>query len=95
MQSERALGVAVGTLQEGGRFVAAGVKLASGIRGFVLNPVTIAYSRPAVTNLSGVDPPWALMERLLGPLEVEEHLSGTAHIARSVKPSIKEPERRT
>jgi demethylmenaquinone methyltransferase/2-methoxy-6-polyprenyl-1,4-benzoquinol methylase len=86
MRSERALGVAVGALRAGGRSVAAGVKLASGIRGLLLNPITVTYSIPAITDLSGMDRPWVILERLLGGLEVEEFLCGTAYIARGVKP---------
>jgi class 3 adenylate cyclase/YHS domain-containing protein len=94
MHSRRALGVAVDALRTGGRCTAAGAKLTSGIRGVVLNPITVAYSRPAVTDLSGMDRPWVLLERLLGRLEVEEHLWGTAYVARGVKPSIEELARR-
>lgn len=93
--SERALQVAIRALRTGGRFVAAGVKLASGVRGLLLNPLTLAYSLPAVTNVSGLDRPWAGAERLLDHLDIEEHLAGTAYVARGVKLSIDELARRT
>ena len=85
MHSERALSVAVRALRDGGCFVAAGAKLTSGLRGRLLNAITLAYSLPAITNVSGLDRPWALLEELLGPLEVQEHLRGTAYVARGVK----------
>lgn len=85
MRSPGALRNAVTALRPGGRFVAAGVKRASGVRGLLLNPVTAAYSRPAVSSLEGMDRPWAELEQLMGPLEVDEHVLGTAYIARGVK----------
>ena len=93
--SDRALQVAIRALRTGGRFVAAGVKLANGIRGLLLNSLTLAYSLPAVTNVSGLDRPWAGAERMLGHLDIEEHLAGTAYVARGVKLSIDELARRT
>jgi hypothetical protein len=55
------------------------------LRGLVLNPVTVSYSRTAITNLAGFDRPWAHLERRLGTIEVEERLLGTAYIARGIK----------
>ena len=77
-------------LRTGGRLVAAGVKLASGVRGLLLNPLTLAYSLPAVTDVSGLDRPWAGAERMLGHLDVEAYVAGTAYVARGVKLSIDE-----
>jgi ubiquinone/menaquinone biosynthesis C-methylase UbiE len=85
MQSDAALEAATAALRQGGRFVAAGAKRTSGLRGLLLNTVTVAYSRPAITNLDGFDRPWAHLEWRLGSLEVEDHLWGTAYIARGVK----------
>ncbi|MBI4830683.1 MAG: hypothetical protein HY801_03845 [Candidatus Lindowbacteria bacterium] len=59
--------------------------MSSGIRGILLNPITVLYSRPAVTNLSGMERPYANLENLLGKLDLEEYLFGTAYIARGVK----------
>ena len=85
MNSPLAIEKAVIALRLGGRFVAAGVKRATGARGLLLNPVTIAYSRPAVTNLANLDRPWIHLERLLGHLDVEERLWGSAYIARGTR----------
>jgi hypothetical protein len=50
-----------------------------------LNPLTLAVSLPAITHLAGLDRPWALLEARLGALEVEEHLWGSAYLARGIK----------
>jgi hypothetical protein len=71
--------------RQGGRIVAAGAKRTTGLRGLVLNPVTVTCSRTAISNLDGFDRPWAHLERRLGPLQVEERLWGTACIARGIK----------
>jgi len=85
LQSDAAIEMALAALRPGGRIVAAGAKRATGLRGLMLNPVTVSYSRTAVTSLEGFDRPWAHLERRLGPLEVEERLLGTAYIARGIK----------
>ena len=85
MSSERALERAVTALHVGGRFVAAGAKRAGGLRGLLLNQITLAYSRPFITNTSGTARPWAHLEDLLGPLDVEERLWGSAYIAHGAK----------
>ena len=85
MQSDAAIETAAAALRQGGRLVAAGAKRTTGWRGMLLNPLTITYSRTAITNLDGFDRPWAHLERRLGRAEVEERLWGTAYIARSVK----------
>jgi demethylmenaquinone methyltransferase/2-methoxy-6-polyprenyl-1,4-benzoquinol methylase len=94
MTSPRALDVALGALRPGGRFVAAGVKLVRGRRGVLLNPLTLAVSLPAITHVAGLDRPWALLEARLGALEIEEHLWGTAYLARGIKPSLHRCRRR-
>lgn len=81
MNAHRALERAVNALRIGGRFVAVGGKRASSVRGMLLNPITLAYSLPFITTFSGTARPWAQLERLLGPLEIEERLWGTAYIA--------------
>ena len=85
MNSPVALENALAALRLGGRFVAAGVKRATGVRGLLLNPVTVAYSRTAVTSLANFDRPWVHLQQLLGHLEIEDQLSGTAYIARGTK----------
>ncbi len=90
MNSKRAIERAVRALRPGGRFVAAGAKRASGLHGLLINPVTLAYSLPFVTNLSGTARPWTHLEHLLGPLDVEERLWGTAYIAHGVKRATQE-----
>jgi hypothetical protein len=85
MRSEKALARAIRTLRAGGRFVAAGAKLAGGMRGLVLDQITIAYSLPAITTRSGLDRPWSLLEIQLGALKVEEHLLGMAYVTEGVK----------
>jgi ubiquinone/menaquinone biosynthesis C-methylase UbiE len=86
MRSHAALTRAVDALRPGGRFVAAGAKLARGPFGrLLLNFVTVAYSRPAITNFTGFDRPWAILEQLVGPLDVEEHLCGSAYLAYGLK----------
>ncbi len=85
MQSDAAIETAAAALRHGGRIVAAGAKRTAGLRGLVLNPATVSYSRTAISNLDGLDRPWAHLERRLGPLEVEDRLWGTAYVARGIK----------
>ena len=85
MNSPVALEKALAALRPGGRVVAAGVKRAEGVRGLVFNPITRAYSSTAVTSLANFDRPWLHLERLLGRLEVEDQLWGTAYIASATK----------
>jgi len=85
MNSPVALEKALAALRPGGRVVAAGVKRADGVRGLVFNPITRAYSSTAVTSLANFDRPWVHLERLLGRLEVEDQLWGTAYIASATK----------
>lgn len=85
MRSRAALGRAIESLRPGGRFVAAGAKLAGGMWGWAVNPVTLAYSRTAITNLTGFGRPWMVLEDVIGTLEVETHLWETAYLASGVK----------
>jgi ubiquinone/menaquinone biosynthesis C-methylase UbiE len=85
LQSDLAIETAAAVLRQGGRFVAAGATRTGGLRGLVLNPVTVNYSRTAISNLDGFDRPWLHLERRLGSLEVAERLWGTAYIARGIK----------
>ncbi len=84
IHSRRAVERAVRALRSRGRFVAAGAKQAGGLRGVVLNPITLAQSLPFIT-MPLTASPWTHLEDLLGPLEVEERLLGSAYIARGVK----------
>ena len=85
MNSPDALARALAALRSGGRIVTAGVKRASGAQGVLLNPLTKAYSSSAVTSLANFDRPWIHLESLLGHLELESQLLGTAYIARGTK----------
>lgn len=80
-----AIGRALAALRVGGRFVAAGVKKAGGLAGFLLNPLTALYSSPFVSSFAGAERPWATLESLLGRLEVSEAAFGTAYIASGTK----------
>lgn len=85
MGSRSALERAVRALRVGRRAVAAGGKRASGVRGLLLNPVILAYAIPFVTTLSETRRPWRRLEELIGPLDVEERLWGSAYVACGVK----------
>jgi demethylmenaquinone methyltransferase/2-methoxy-6-polyprenyl-1,4-benzoquinol methylase len=85
MHSKAAVERAVRALHPGGRFVATGVKLASGLHGRLLDPITRAYSVTAIT-VPITPAPWAHLEGLLVSLQVTEELWGTAYIAHGVKP---------
>ena len=90
MTSRRAVERAVCALRPSGNFMAAGSKRAVGLRGLLLNQITLAYSRPFITNTSGTTRPWAHLEDLLGPLNVEERLWGSIYIAYGVKQMTQE-----
>ena len=85
MHSKAAVERSLRALRPGGRFVATGVKLAGGVRGALLNPVTRAYSVSAIT-VPITPAPWKHLEGLLEPLEVTEEAWGTAYVAHGVKP---------
>jgi hypothetical protein len=53
--------------------------------GRIVNPVTLAYSRTAITDFTGFDRPWTILEELIGTLDVEVHLWNTAYLAGGVK----------
>jgi demethylmenaquinone methyltransferase/2-methoxy-6-polyprenyl-1,4-benzoquinol methylase len=83
MLSPVALPRAVAVLAPGGRVVAAGVKLVRGWRGWLVNPITVAYSLPAITtrDVEGSFRPYAVLERLLDEVDVEESLLGSHYLA--------------
>jgi demethylmenaquinone methyltransferase/2-methoxy-6-polyprenyl-1,4-benzoquinol methylase len=93
MRSPAALDTALRALRPGGRFVAAGVKLAHGLRGALLNPLTLAVSLAAITNVTGLERPWSLLEERLGTLDVEERMEGGAYLAIGTQRTASGPER--
>ncbi len=91
MNSPPAVERALGALRPEGLFVAAGIKRAKGVRGIPINLYTLAYSLPfitikaAATLLWGTAVPWSYLESVMGHLDVEEHLGGSAYLACGVK----------
>ncbi len=83
MLSPIALPRAVTYLEPGGRVVAAGGKLVRGWRGQLINPITIAYSLFAVTELDRERSyePFALMRDILVDCHVEERKLGSQYLA--------------
>jgi len=88
MLSPTALPRAIKYLKAGGRMVAAGGKLARGRRGWLINPVTVLYSLPAVTTLDieRSFEPFALMRQLLSNVDVKERMLGSQYLAWGVGP---------
>jgi ubiquinone/menaquinone biosynthesis C-methylase UbiE len=84
MSSRRAVERAVQALRPGGRFVAAGSRLVRGPRGWLLNPITLAYAGAAITQPLTVRP-WKQLEDLMGSLTAEEHWLGSSYIAHGVR----------
>lgn len=84
MHSKAAVERAARALRPGGRFVATGVKLAGGLQGRLLNPITRAYSVTAIT-VPITSAPWVHMESLLDSVEVTDEMGGTAYIAHGVR----------
>jgi ubiquinone/menaquinone biosynthesis C-methylase UbiE len=72
-----------GYLKPGGRVVAAGGKLVHGWRGWLINPLTITYSLPAVTTLDAKQSyePYAVMRNLLADFEVADRKLGSQYLA--------------
>lgn len=100
--SPTALRRAIGFLAPEGRVVAAGAKLVHGWRALI-NPITVAYSLPAVTSrdLRPAYRPFALLEELLRDVQVEERWLGSQYLVwgkRGTGDSIRivsdEPQRR-
>jgi demethylmenaquinone methyltransferase/2-methoxy-6-polyprenyl-1,4-benzoquinol methylase len=86
MLSPTALPRAIRHLKPGGRVVAAGGKLVHGWRGWLINPLTVLYSLPAVTtlDLGRSHEPFAIMRELLAGLTVEERMLGSQYLARAI-----------
>ena len=78
--SREAMERAVSALKVGGRFVAGGVKLASGPLGPLANAVSRTFSRVAVTAPL-TSTPWRTLEDALGNLDVTTLRWGTAYVA--------------
>lgn len=83
MLSPVALPRAVELLKPGGRVVAAGGKLARGWRGWLINPITVAYSLPAVTTLDRQRSyeTFAVLRQLLRDVRIEERKLGSQYLA--------------
>ena len=81
--SATALPRAIGRLSPGGAVVAAGARLVEGWRGWLINPLTVAYSLPAVTtrDVRRSYRPFAVLEPLLVDLRVDERLLGSHYLA--------------
>jgi len=80
--SENTLPRTMGYVSHGAAVVAAGVKLVHGWRGWLINPITVAYSLPAVTSRD-VDRsfrPFAVLERLLVDFQIEERWLGSLYL---------------
>ena len=82
---------AVEWLKPGGRLVASGGRRGLGFGGFLQALLTrvmvplVQRERSAVRWILH-ERPWQELERALGPLEVEQFLSGSAFVARGVRP---------
>lgn len=84
MVSPVALPRAARFLEPGARVVAAGAKLARGWRGWLVNPLTVAYSLPAVTTLDRRTEPYARMRELVEDFRLEERLLGSQYLASGI-----------
>ena len=82
--SATALPRALGFLRPGGRVAAAGVKLARGWRGALVNPLTRACSGLAVTRAL-VQEPYAVLRERLADFQVEERGFGSQYLATGVR----------
>ncbi len=82
--SREAMRAAAGALRDGGRFVAAGIKLAAGPFGLIANPLAKLLARAGVTAPLTPDP-WRAMAEELGRVEVGELRWGTAYVASGLK----------
>jgi ubiquinone/menaquinone biosynthesis C-methylase UbiE len=82
MVSPTAIPRALRFLKPRGRIAAAGVKLVHGWRGCLVNPITVAYSLPAVTtwDAAGAFEPYAALRELVNDFEVEERLLGSHYL---------------
>jgi demethylmenaquinone methyltransferase/2-methoxy-6-polyprenyl-1,4-benzoquinol methylase len=80
------------SLRPEGRVVAAGAKLVRGWRGWLINPLTVLYSLPAVTTLDRRRSyePFSLMRSLLTDFTVKERLLGSQYLAWGSAPAKKE-----
>ena len=93
MNSPPAVERALGALRPGGLFVAAGIKRAKGLRKIPVNLYTLSYSLPFITIkavptlLWGTTVPWAYLESVMGHLDIEEYIGGSAYVACGIKGS--------
>lgn len=84
MSSVAAMERATSLLRDGGRFVAAGVKLATGPFAELWNALVRAAAGAAVT-VPFTARPWSSLEAVLGPLELRSLGAGTAYVARAYR----------
>ncbi len=84
MSSSLAVGRAVQALRPGGIFVAAGSRLVEGSFRWLLNTITLAYANAAITRPLTVNP-WIKLAEIIGQLQIQELLLGSAYIASGVK----------
>jgi demethylmenaquinone methyltransferase/2-methoxy-6-polyprenyl-1,4-benzoquinol methylase len=81
MMSQTALPRALKFLEGGGRIVAAGGKLVRGWRGWLINPLTVAYSLPFITTLDRSRDPFTILRELLPDCQVRERKFGSQYLA--------------
>jgi ubiquinone/menaquinone biosynthesis C-methylase UbiE len=86
MMTPEALRRAAAALRPGGRYVATGVRLVPGWRGWTRNAITQAYSWPGITRPI-VTRPWMHLERELGSPSLTWLLLGTTYCALITKPT--------
>jgi SAM-dependent methyltransferase len=81
--SATALPRAIERLSPGGRVVAAGLRLVEGWRGWLVNPLTLACSLPAVIDrdVSRAYRPFAVLESLLVDFGLEQRWLGSHYLA--------------
>ncbi|MBI4203722.1 MAG: methyltransferase domain-containing protein [Betaproteobacteria bacterium] len=84
--SSTALPHAMKFLKPAGRLVAAGGKLARGWRGWLINPVTVAYALPFITTFDRSRPPFTIVLELIPECYVEERLLGSQYLAWGTRP---------
>jgi ubiquinone/menaquinone biosynthesis C-methylase UbiE len=83
-QTPAALGNVLRHLKPGARVVATGLKWVDPGLAWAGNFFVLAAALRSVSSLAGLQAPWALLQRLYGPLVVEPRLMGAAYLARCV-----------
>lgn len=80
LQRPEAVAGALAHLKRGARIVATGLRWAPRWAAAVNVAVYVA-ARRSITTLDGLDRPWHLLERHLGPMRVESRLLGAVYLA--------------